>query len=183
LKELDYVIISTKDGGVMLKDYKFTNNGFRIILKPLISLTIVITFIMLIVFIGMLISIEYSYLDALKVLLMIPAVDLIMFIFFSVYFLFIYFTFEIKDNTITVSKWFKKHKIIINDIESIDVSLKFRQQNYIVLKTSNVSVKLLLVGAGGRFMYDEFFKVIDEIKTQIPRIDMSIVLDGEVDDN
>lgn len=162
-----------------MDNYKFSNNGFKIIWKPLTGLTIVVSFIMLIVFIGMIISKEYDYLDALKVLVIIPAIDIIMLIFFSIYFLVIWFSFELEGSSIVIGKWIKKYKFNLNDIESIDVSLKYREQNYILLKTSNLSIKLFLLGTGGRFMYDDLFKVIDEIKTNIPRIDMSIMTEGD----
>jgi hypothetical protein len=152
---------------IVRSNYTFTNNGFRIIMKPLTGITIGITFITIIPFIGMLISSKYDYLQALSILIMIPAVVLIMAIFFSVFFLSIYFKFQITENQIIISRYFRKRVISIDDLQSIETCLKFKQSNYVKLNYNEAFIKLNLIGSGGRFIYDEFFIVIDELKASI----------------
>lgn len=147
--------------------YQFKNNGFRIIKKPLSSIVISVSFIMAIVFVGMLISCEYDFLQALSVLIMIPAVVLIMLVFFSGYFMYIYFTFTLDGEMIHIKKRFQNYEIPLNQLTSIRVSMTDRQQNYIQFRTKDQVITLLLVGSGGRFMYAEFIQVINELKKRL----------------
>jgi signal transduction histidine kinase len=147
----------------MNEKYVFKNNLFKIILKPISSISFIVFVTIFIVFIGMSISAQYTLIESLKVLLMIPATIILITIFFSIYAIIIYFTFEIIDNKLIVKTWFHTYKIDLNDIVYIKIN-KLDRQAWLKIKTNKKQIKLYLVGPGGQSLYKEFFSVLEELK-------------------
>lgn len=151
---------------MMRKNYKFKNNGFKILWKQISVMSLISIIVFTIVFLIMIISSKYTFIQSAKVLLMIPAVIMIMVLFFSIFFISFYFTFEVSNNEIKIHKGMKKYCIKISEIKKIDIN-KYDRQSWMKIKTSNQLIKLNLVGPGGHKLYTEFFSVIDEIQNMI----------------
>jgi len=148
-----------------MNQYRFTNNGFRIIMKPMSAMLIFTSVVFIAVCLFMGLSGSYSWETSLKVLLMIPAINAILFLFMSVYFVLVYFTFTIDNDKIVIKKWFQTIELYRSDIIHIQIDLLVDGQNKIVVKTVDRTIKLYILGQGARAMYDEFFYVLKEIST------------------
>jgi hypothetical protein len=149
-----------------MEKYVFKNNGFKILWKPMSALLMFSSLLFTAVFIGMVISDQYTLLESLKVFIMVPAVNLLMLLFFSTYFFLIYFVFIIEEEEIRIITRFHEYTVNKKDVTSVVLNLKVNEQHKLVIKTDEQKITLYLIGQGGRFIYKEFFERIKKLKLQ-----------------